>query len=407
MRPEMEMELAQLRQTVLWLEQERRKDKETIALLQQRVDQLTALLDQAREQIRQLTEALAAAQAQAARSAPFDALLARLREEITGILDRRLGELERQFREGQAALQLQVDDLRRSTQAFQETVSRLERIEGELAAYRADRDRWIAQLQAQSRRLEELGRSFEETRPRLTYLEEQARQTAKRIAEVEQGQVDQRRRVEELAQRFPALEEEMRKPLRRLDSIETRLEELEGKLEALRLADLQHGQAFRRLEQRVEERLARIEDYHAALHQLQDLAREGRQALEELRGLREGWEHRLHEIGELLRLSEARLKQEWDEWQAAQEKRFHQFSLLREERWAEHTREHRALEGRVETLERQWPRLEQIVRGLLEEQEEWARHLRDVARAWAQNHEQRISRLKQNLRETAGDARSL
>ncbi len=402
MQPQIEMELAQTRQTVLWLEQERRKDKETIALLQQRVDQLTVLLDQAREQIRQLTDALTVIQAQAARPAQIEPVLTRLREEMMAVLDRRLGELERQFRESQTALQLQINDLQRSVQALQEFKPRLERVEQELASRRTEQDRLFQQLQIQSRRIEEIGRALEETRPRLTYLEEQARQTAKRVADVEQGQVDHRKRIEELSQRFPSLEEELRKPLRRLESIEIRLEELGEHMEALRLADLQHGQAFRRLEQHVEEHLARIEDYHAALHQLQDLARESRQALEELRTLRESWEHRLKEMGELLRLSEARLKQEWEEWQAAQEKRFHQLNLLREERWAEHTREHRDLEGRVEHLERQWPRLEQILRGLLEEQEEWARHLRDGARSWSQNHEQRMKRLEQSLRETPG-----
>ena len=402
MQPQFEMELAQTRQTVLWLEQERRKDKETIALLQQRVDQLTALLDQAREQIRQLTEALAAIQAQTARPVQLESLFTRLREEMTAILDRRLGELERQFREGQTALQLQVSDLQRSVHALQEFAPRLERAEHELASRRAEQDRLLQQVQAQARRIEEIGRALEETRPRLTYLEEQARQTARRVADVEQGQVDQRKRTEELAQRALRLEEELQKQPRRFEPIEIRLEELEGHIEALRLTDLQHGQAFRRLEQHVEERLARIEDYHAALHQLQDLARESRQALEELQTLREGWEHRLKEMTELLRLNEARLKQEWDEWQTAQEKRFHQLNLLREERWAEHNREHRDLEGRVEHLERQWPRLEQILRGLLEEQEEWARHLRDGARSWIQNHEQRMNRLKQSLKDPSG-----
>ncbi|MCS6963505.1 hypothetical protein [Thermoflexus sp.] len=402
MQPQMEMELAQTRQTVLWLEQERRKDKEMIALLQQRVDQLTLLLEQAREQIRQLVEALAAVQAQAARSTQVEPLLARLREELTAMLDRRLGELERQFRESQTALQLQVNDFQRSLQVLPEFALRLERTEQELASRRAEQDRLLRQLQVQSQRVEEIGRALEETRPRLTYLEEQTRQTAKRVSDVEQGQTDQRKRIEELVQRFPSLEEEMRKLPRRLEPIEVRLEELEGHVEALRLADLQHGQAFRRLEQHVEERLARIEDYHTALHQLQDLARDSRQALEELRTLREGWEHRLKEMGELLRLSEVRLKQEWEEWHTAQEKRFHQQGLIYMERWAEHDREHRSLESRLEHVERQWPRLEQILRGLLEEQEEWARHLRDAARSWGQNHEQRMNRLKQSLREAPG-----
>ncbi|HXF70452.1 MAG TPA: hypothetical protein VNK89_11675 [Thermoflexus sp.] len=402
MRPEIEMELAQTRQTVLWLEQERRKDKETIALLQQRVDQLTTLLEQAWEQIRQLTEAVAAAQAQAARPAQVEPTLARLREEITAMLDRRLESLERQFRESHAALQLQMNDLQRSLQALQETASRLERAERELASRRAEQERLLHQLQAQSRRLEEIGRALEETRPRLTYLEEQARQAVKRIADLEQREVEGRRRLEELAQRFPSLEDELRKQPRRLEPIEGRLEELEAQLEALRLADLQHAQSFRRLEQHIEERLARIEDYHAALHQLQDLAREGRQALEELRTLREGWEHRLKEMGELLRLSEARIKQEWDEWQTAQEKRFHELNLLREERWTEHAREHRELAGRVDLLERQGARWEQILRILIEEQEEWARHVRDAARSWGQSHEQRANRLRQTLKETPG-----
>ncbi|WP_376792007.1 hypothetical protein [Thermoflexus sp.] len=402
MRPEIEMELAQTRQTVLWLEQERRKDKETIALLQQRVDQLTALLEQAWEQIRQLTEAIAAVQAQAARSAQVDPVLARLREEITGILDRRLENLERQFRESYTTLQLQVNDLQRPLQALQEMAPRLERAEHELASRRAEQDRLLHQLQTQSRRLEEIGRALEETRPRLAYLEEQARQTVKRMADLEQKEVEGRRRLEELAQRFPALEDELRKQPRRLEPIEGRLEGLEAQLEALRLADLQHAQSFRRLEQHVEERLARIEDYHAALHQLQDLARESRQVLEEMRTLREGWERRLKEMEELLRLGEARFKQEWDEWQTAQEKRFHELNLLREERWTEHAREHRELVERVDLLERQGARWEQILRILLEEQEEWARHVRDAARSWSQNHEQRASRLKQSLRETSG-----
>lgn len=202
MQPQIEMELAQTRQTVLWLEQERRKDKETIALLQQRVDQLTALLEQAREQIRQLTDALAGLQAQAARPAPMEPVWTRLREEMTAVLDRRLGELERQFCESQTALQLQINDLQRSVRALQEFMPRLERAEQELASRRAEQDRLLQQLQAQSRRIEEIGRALEETRPRLTYLEEHARQTAKRVADVEQGQVDQRRRVEELGPAF-------------------------------------------------------------------------------------------------------------------------------------------------------------------------------------------------------------
>ena len=404
MTPEIEMELAQTRQTVLWLEQERRKDKETIARLQQQVDQLTALLEQAQEQIRKLTEAMAATQAQAARSAQIEPSFARLREELGALLDRRLEELERHFREGQAALQLQIADLQRSAKTFQEALPRLDRMEQELASRRAELQRLTQTLQVQGVRLEALSRTLEETHPRLTYLEEQSRQTLKRLAALEQEQIDQRKRLEGQAQRTTLLEEELQKRPRVLESIEARLGEILAQVEALRLADLEHVQAVRRLEQHVEERLARIEDYHAVLHHLQDLAREGRQALEGLSALREGWERHLMELSERFRLHEARLKQEWDEGQAAQERRFHQLNLLREERWAAHQREHRELEGRLEALERQGPRVEQILRGLLEEQEEWARHLRDVARIWTQNHEQRLSRLKQSLKDTPGEA---
>lgn len=404
MTPEIEMELAQTRQTVLWLEQERRKDKETIARLQQQVDQLTALLEQAQEQIRKLAEALAATQAQAARSAQIEPSFARLREELGALLDRRLEELERRFREGQAALQLQIADLQRSAKTFQEALPRLDRMEQELASRHTELQRLTQTLQVQGVRLEGLSRTLEETRPRLMYLEEQSRQTLKRLAALEQEQIEQRKRIEGQAQRAALLEEELQKRLRVLEPIEARLGEILAQVEALRLADLEHVQAVRRLEQRVEERLARIEDYHAVLHHLQDLAREGRQALEGLSALREGWEQRLMELNERFRLHEARLKQEWDEWQAAQERRFQQLNLLREERWTVHQREHQELEGRLEALERQGPRVEQILRGLLEEQEEWARHLRDVARVWTQNHEQRLSRLKQSLKDTPGGA---
>ncbi len=98
---------------------------------------------------------------------------------------------------------------------------------------------------------------------------------------------------------------------------------------------------FEKEAREVEEKIQAYDQTHRSITKMQG----------QLEDLLERLERRITEVGEMQRLSEERIKQDWTAFEADETKKWSTFKLSSEERWKEHQRFHDKLGRTVSELE--------------------------------------------------------
>ncbi|MGQ9568926.1 MAG: hypothetical protein ACUVWW_12885, partial [Anaerolineae bacterium] len=192
----MTMDLTELAQTVGWLDESRRRDREQILQLQQRVESLTAGLQDLGRQHRELQARLSNTQAQLGKLAKFEEALANFKEEMKLLLQKHVEEQRQAAREVQS---LRLRDQEAQARALDELHKQVQQLAGlreDVALARAEAERLHGGVQALRQDLDKLRRADEAQGKTLLFLEEQRRQDARRLADLVVEQTELLKRLE-------------------------------------------------------------------------------------------------------------------------------------------------------------------------------------------------------------------
>jgi chromosome segregation ATPase len=327
------MDLAQAVQTIKWLDEDRRKDKATIATLQERIEEQERKLAQQALQLQEQQTTIAGLQGTLAQVTGFEQMVSNFKKEITYLVEQR----EETRRKEQA----ESERLRRiEHEAFQGQLSKLEkemrvlpRYDEDLDARKAEEERLSTNLQRLEVAVADLSQRSNDRMQAVSYLEEQRRADNRRIAELEQETTEQRKNHEALSKKLPLLEEMLQKQKVRIEDAIQETKKYEKPLEELRISDFQREQKMQKYLDQGEQVALEMERLRVQTQGFIEQQQLVKRALEKLESFQTRIEKRQNEVAEMQRVAEDRLKRQWEEWVAEQVKKQKKQDVITEERW--------------------------------------------------------------------------
>ncbi len=345
------MDANQTERMIEWLDEERRRDRTTIARLEER-------LNQQQEYIETLTR----------RQGGLESDHASLRTAFlpvgrdTDLMELMRNELHQQLEATEARRLTAEREADRRTEVTRETITRpireiTERIEGledaitELPGARVERDRFASALVGLQQRLDEVAKRLDDPDRRLTFLEEQRRQDLRRLAELQTELPDLQKRVDGIKPKIELIEEMTLHNEKRV--LELQNQERERR-EGLQQFIDQQTLLVQQRDQKIEEIMHGVGQYDEAmdrnLERFESWAeayRQMKQVIDDFGRISERLDRRINEVAEMQRLSEERFRTEWNAWNADDQKRWRTFTLTNDDTWRTHDHEFDLFRGKL------------------------------------------------------------
>jgi hypothetical protein len=345
----------QLMKRLQWVEDERRKERDSVALLENRLNEMQGTLKGLTEQIQEISAETTRQATIITRMDAFDDNLIQLRSETRKIIETNEKEARRLKDEAEKVRLVEIRALEASIAENKKSIEVLPRIEKNVQARVEEELRLLRLIEETQLRIETLKRDEEEYTRTFRLLEDGRRQDSKRIVDLQGEVMALRKRVDDQRGHSELFASNIRK-------IENRLTELAA-VEAERrdsVASFLDKQALSQVERdrtwkEWEERFTSIEkqaiEVEAKLLTLDATQREAKRAQGVLEELSSRVERRLNELTEIQRLAEDRFRQEWATFKADDQKRWTNYTLTQEEQHQESVRQMERLENHTTQIE--------------------------------------------------------
>jgi len=363
------MDINQAARMIEWLDEERRRDKSTIATLEERLEQQQSVIETLQKRFNGLESDQTVMKTQFAPSARENDLLEQVRREMRQLIESTEAKRLTSEREAERRSQLNQEQVSRPVKELTDKISKIERQTTEMPVLQLERDRLVSSLNALQQRVEDLVKKAEEPDRRLAFIEEQRRQDARRISELETQQPEMQKQVDGIRPKVTLLEDLALRIERRVQEVQN--SERERREQIQQFID-QQNLLFQQRDQQIDSLVKRFGDQEGAMERnlerfetWAEAYRQMKQIIGDFQRIGERLERRINEVAEMQRLSEERFRQEWNDWRSEDQKRWKQFTLSNDEVWRGHDKDFQRfveqfndLSGRInplnESLERLW-----------------------------------------------------
>ncbi len=402
------MELSQIEQMVRWLDEERKRDKAQIAALQERIEQQQqAMLSQSQE-IESLEHELGTLRGDIRRTEDYPEMIERTSRELNSAIEELRAQVRRDRLEAQHTRQEEIEMLNDSIAELENRIRPFMRYEEQLDARAAGEQRLQSQVQAVRNDLADFSKRTEDRLQSIVYLEEQRRSDARRIAEVEGEIPPLRKGLDELATRQVRLEDSIRKIPSRVDEAIEIAKSYDAPIEALRVADFQREQKVKRYLEQAAQVEEEVQNLVAQTQRYSLLYNQNQQALDALEAFQSRIEKRQNEVSEMQRLTEERLRRQWEEWQANFARDWQKREVAREDHWRRQELSNQQFVERLSEIDEHvdlyFAEIMSLWEAVLSMAERWRDAIQDATRS---NQEQPSTHLKELRRVAESKHRDL
>ena len=386
----------QILKRIEWLDDERRKDKTTLSLIEDRTNELVERTQPLPKKLNDFEGELTRIKTILGRIDQFDETILQLRVEAKESLDALEKEVKNREEEGAKvrrielrAIDKSVADIRKELTPIQELQRGFHaRIEEEKRMNRS-LDDLVVQIDAVKRGEEEYLRSYR-------LLEDGRRQDSKRLLDL-QGEVatlrkhmdDQRGRMELSTTGIKKLETR----LNELVSVETERRESQAKfLEEQSLVQVERERTWKAWEAKLDTIVEQTADVEMNLQTLDTTHRDIQRSQQALEELTQKVDRRINEMTEIQRLAEERFRQEWVTFKADDQKRWTNYTLTQDEDRGEVTRQTQKIADRVTDLEDDHQIVQDTLRQIIEQTDQRVQSLLVVIHDWVSKHDRSLGR---------------
>jgi chromosome segregation ATPase len=349
------MDNEQLQKRIQWIEEDRRKEKDTLALLENKVTGLEGSLAAVLQQGKDLSSEITRLSAIIIRMDQYDQALIKARVDSKQSID----DLEK-------AIKLRLDEFEKFRQTesrgfennvldLQKQLDTIPRLEKNLQA-RIDIEITIRRSLDELRNNIDTVRIEEEEYTRtIRLLEDGRRQDAKRIVDL-QGEVNaMRKRVDDQRGQTELFNTNLHKLETRLNELVTiegeRRETINNFLDKQSITQVDRDRIWKEWQSRFDTIEKQAVDIESQLITLDSTHREVKRTQSVLEELTQRVERRINEITEIQRLSEDRFRQEWVSFKGDDQKRWTNYTLTQEEQRNEASRQYDKLADQTTHLE--------------------------------------------------------
>jgi chromosome segregation ATPase len=333
------MEPEQIKKRLEWLDEERRKDKATIAALQERLASLEGNLTVTKDQIKQLDTKVSKFSTVKARLDQFDSLLAQQRTDLSKLVEESEKNLEKAGKDAETRRHLEVDNLNKSISDMRKSLDSITELRKQVQSISDAETRFNRAISDLERKLEDVTRLADEVRHTGKILEENRKQDVKRVSDMQGEVASIRKRVEEQREKSEVNSD----TIKHLDSRINELMATESErkqsqrtfIEQQSLTQVERDRGWKEMKERYEVFTKQAVGLENTLQNIDEMNRAVKKSKDTFDELNSRIERRINEVTEMQRLSEDRMRQEWVTFKADDQKRWTNYTLSHDETYRE------------------------------------------------------------------------
>ncbi len=349
------MDLAQAARMIEWLDEERRRDRGNIALLEERLVQQEELINQMARRVNGLEGEQSTMRTTFMPADRETQISEQLRLEFQQQLEATESKRLMAEREAERRADIGRESIARLVRDLEDRTVSLERAIDEMPAARVERDRVASALAAVQQRVEDLAKKFEEPERRITFLEEQRRQDSRRISDIQSEIPDIQKQMDAVRPKLDAIESMVLRSEKRIMDVQgaerERREEIQQFIDQQTLMLQQRDQQMAELTKSFGSYDEDMRRYVERFETWAETHRQMKKIVDDFERIGERLGRRINEVAEMQRLSEERFRQEWNDWIADDQKRWKQFTLTNDEAWRNHDKQLGQYRQNLDTLQ--------------------------------------------------------
>jgi chromosome segregation ATPase len=329
------MEIEDLAKKLEWLEKEHRKDRATIAELQEKLVSSEGNYGLLQNQIRDLAADLARFAPIGARLDQFDSMVTQYRAEVSKSIDEMEKRHTKQERTYEERRRIEVDNLNKSILEIRASLEAFQEIRRSLQA-RVDEDLRLSRaIFEMDKHFKDLARADEDLQRNLRLVDEARKNDIKRFADTQGELASIRKRAEDAREKAELNSDAFRQLDARINELmaseSDRRQAQIGFIEQQSLFQVDRDRGWKEIQTRFETFLRQTTNLDQQLLALEETQRSVRRSQDAFDDMNTRLERRINEITEIQRLAEDRFRQEWVTFKADDQKRWTNYSLTQDE----------------------------------------------------------------------------
>ncbi|MCA0452852.1 MAG: hypothetical protein LCI00_02620 [Chloroflexi bacterium] len=353
------MDINQAARMIEWLDEERRRDKATIATLEERLAQQQDTITMLSKRINSMESDQTVIRSQIAPSGREGDLIEQVRKEVLQLIENVESKRLTAERESERRADLARENVMRPVRELTEKLDKLERQTSTIPGFEVERERVSDTVSSLQQRVDDLFKKIEEPDRRLAFLEEQRRQDSRRVSEVQSEVPEIQKQVDSVRPKLTLLEDLTLRIERRVQDVQNsereRREQIQQFIDQQTLQIQQRDQQITELVKRFGEQDSQMQRNIERFETWQEAYRNMKKIIDDFERIGDRLERRINEVAEMQRLSEERFRQEWNDWTADDQKRWKQFTISNDEVWRSHDKEFDRFVSKITELEAMFP----------------------------------------------------
>jgi DNA repair exonuclease SbcCD ATPase subunit len=390
------MDLEQIQKRIQWVEDDRRKEKDSIAMLENRLVSFEGGLAAVNEQVKEFNSEITRLSAVLTRMDQFDRSILQMRIETKQMVDDLDKDIKQRNEEVEKIRLVEKKSLESNISEVREELEPIPRIEKNVQARVEEEDRLRRVIEELDKKVTEFRREEEEYTRTFRLIEDGRRQDSKRLVDLQAETTATRKRVDDLRGQSEIHSANLRKSETRLNELANveaeRQDMISSFLDKQALTQAERDRAWKEWETRFETIEKQAADIEAQLLTLDATHRDTRRARAALEDLSERVERRINEITEIQRLAEDRFRQEWATFKADDQKRWTNYTLTQEEQRNEILRQFEKLTEQTTILEDELQEVKDLLQQTNELAEKRLQSILANAHEWVSAFEKTIGR---------------
>jgi chromosome segregation ATPase len=375
------MDINQIARMIEWLDEERRRDKATIATLEERLAQQAETVNMLQRRLGGVESEQTVIKESSLPAQKERDMLEAARKEMRQLLEvteaRRLA-AEREMDKRQ---EISRETLARTVRELTDQVDKIQRSTGTITEVRSEGSRVADNVSALQQRVEDITKKLEDPDRRMAFLEEQRRQDSRRISEMETEIPEVRKQLDSIRPKLTLIEDLAIRNERRIQDIQNgereRREQIQQFIDSQTLMMQQRDGQIDSLLKRFGDQENEMQQYIQRFETWAQAYRDMKRIIDDFERIGDRLERRINEVAEMQRLSEERFRQEWNGWREDDQKRWKQLTLSQDEVWRNHDKEFENFVKRIDEIEVQIPQALDSLRRLWNLERERARLYRE------------------------------
>ncbi len=388
------MDLDQLNKKIEWLDEERRKDKTTIAMLVERLTVLEGTVSGAAQDVKAIQSETSRFTTITAKTEQIQTSLSALKVELLKNIE--LSEKARTdaMRETEKVRLAEVDSLNKAIAELKKKLEAISEIKRALQVRQEEEFRLNRLLGETDKKISEISHGDEEYKRSLRLLEESRRQDSKRLSDLSGEVTAIRKRQDEQRGKVDLTTDSTRKLEMRVAELlaaETeRRQQVNSFIEKQTLQQVERDRTWKEWQDRFsafEKQTAAID---AQLQTLESMQRAVKRSQDSFDEITQKFERRINEITEMSRINEDRFRQEWGGFKNDDQKRWTNYSLSQEEQFREIQRQLEKYQDRLAKLEDLTQEISDLLTQVNEETQKRLQSMVTMTHSWAEEYNQII-----------------